>query len=197
MGQDYSKLSVVRHSDFLWAHDFNARKDVATELSQSLSTGTPNLGQVTSTMLMGFLIDADNEAMESIMGIPSYWDRRHDVEVYPLWVADAAISGLGFTVSYGIFKPGEVIPSLTGITEIADASASTALLIERAGNGAAVIPASALNADSDDRFLQVKLALTDKSTLGSDLLWLLGLEFVYTPRWGFSKHGIKGRVRTG
>lgn len=196
MGQDYSKLSVVRHSDFLWAPQFNAQKDLTGNVHQSLSTGTPNLGQVTTTMLMGFLIDADNEAMETVMEIPSYWDRRHDVEVYPLWVCDAAVADVVFGIWYGVFKPGEAVVGLTALVSATDSSAGTALVIDRAGSGASFIPASVLNADADDKFLRLKIGVNDKSTLGSDLLWLLGVEFVYTPRWGFSKFGIKGRNRT-
>ena len=188
---DSSKLSVIRHSDFLWAGngDFARAED-----NTSLSTGTPTLGTVTGTVLSGFLIDADNEAIEATLGLPSYWDRRHDVEIYPLWVCDAAVADVGFTPSYASFAVAKAIPSLTAATVIVDSSASTSLLIDRAGDGSSVIPASAMG--EGDHFLQLKIAVTDKSTLGSDLLWLLGAELVYTPRWGHSKLQLKGRERS-
>lgn len=187
MGQDHSKLSVVRHSDFLWVD----RGDFArSEANVGPSTGTPSITQVTGKPLFGFLLNAANEAAEIVFPIPTYWDRRHPLDVFVHWVSDAAIT-VAFTVSYGFFKSGEAIPSLTAVAStIAAVSASTSLLLDR--DGSVAIPASALGADADDLYMNLKVAVT---TLPSDDLWFLGAELVHTRRVGFSKFGIKGRVR--
>lgn len=188
MSQDHSKLSAVRLSDFLWVD----RGDFArSEANVGPSTGTPSITQVTGKSLFGFLLNAANEAAEIVFPIPSHWNRRHDLDVFVHWVSDAAIT-VAFTVSYGFFKSGELIPSLTALAStIAAVSADTTLIVDR--DGSVAIPSSALNADADDLWMNLKIAAT---TLPSDDLWFLGAELVYTPQRGFSNLGVKGRTRT-
>jgi hypothetical protein len=184
MSLDPDKLNFPRHSDFLWADrgDF-----VRAEANTSLSTGTPLLDQVTGTVLNGFLLDNADEAVEALIPIPTYWDRRHDVEIYVYMTCATAVTN-AIMPYYAVFKPGEAIPTLVQGVVMSVVSASTSLIIDRGGTGASIIPASALNADKDDKFLQLKLAVT---TLAGTP-WFLGAELVYTPRWGRSIFGQKG-----
>lgn len=146
----------------------------------------PKLVEIGTTGLIGLQMLTAGDDVRHVMRVPSHWDRHHDIKARVIWATESVTTtdGLTWKILYGELTPNSsavAAPATALDTVIAEQLVSVAVAKTMYRTAAGIIVAKSIA----DAALYLSFLVEADAQTGnplSDGVYLLGVEFEYTPK---------------
>ncbi len=177
----------------------------STVLTSGLGSGTPNLVELGTSNIPALRMAATTDETDWLWTAPDF-DNTLPLYIRYLWTSDygTANGTATFTTLYKEFKTGDAIAAASTALTVAHGASTKAAATARAlyWSKYGVIGPIATGGNANKTFdpatiavaFNVKVSAVSGITIGTDFVYILGAELVYTPRMTFGNNTRRGRM---